>query len=553
MPVSDKLALEIFTIELFHLPAVLAALSCGILFWLRARRSPLLVSFLGLIGTLLLWMISKIFKTVSPNETLRWIFIVTQYFGIQFSGFFLVVFAHLYTRQKALSKKALLLLSMPPFLSFCVVLSNPLHMQFYSYFDFYRDSFGPLFFPVQGVLYTYLLAGILMLSLGFTRQPQFAKRKTMARLFAAAIMVPIAFNVYYLLVKLTDIPFVLGFPFFDFTPITSTIALILFIIPAFRYRFLDILPFAYRSVFDQLPDGMAVLYKDGRVRLCNRSFIKIASDPGNLSMILKAAASGRQQESARLTLDGGREYLVTLHPFGNHYHVLVLKDRTVLVTMETELLATNGDLLEMRLRLEKMLDTAHRLAETKMKTRIAQDVHDIFGHTLIVVLGLLDIASGENHENSLKKLSQAKELLHSGVLDLRLSLAGEDRQQKTTLERSISGLANDAISLDFSVQGKVREVKTEVTDALFRICQEAMTNAIRHGRAEKISIILRFHSEQVELFIIDDGIGCAHVERGYGLKGMEQRAFGLNGSFSFGSDGERGFHLHAVLPLSETA
>lgn len=548
MVVSYKLALEIYTIELFHLLASILAFTYLVYFWFKAKRSPLLYSFTCLIGMLIVWMVSKIFKTVSPNESIRWFFIVIQYFGIEFSGYFLVIFALLYTRDKPIRKKTLVLLAIPPLLSFLIVLTNPYHMKFYSYFDFYKDNFGVLFFPTQFILYAYLITGVIMLSLGFTKQPQFKNRKRTARFFALAIITPIVFNIYYLLVKLTDVPWIINIPFFDFTPITSTLSLILFIIPAFRYRFLDIMPFACRHIFNQLSDALVFISKGDISTVSNQKFEELACNSVDFENIKSRVEC--LKETSEIVLSNQKTYMLTMSPIRRKQQLLSLKDITHQIRLKNELHNMNAELQATNTRLKKMLEMAGQLAAAKTKARVAQDVHDIFGHTLIVVIGLVDLAQQDPSNNSLLKLSQAKELLNSGVLDLRIALAGQtEKYIKTTLEKSILSLCNQTIETDFSVKGKAVELNSLITDAIYRICQEAMTNSIKHGKAAKITIILRFKTNLVELYIIDNGLGCKQIKKGYGFIGIERRAQSVNGSLSYGSDGEKGFYIHLTIPV----
>ena len=134
MEVSEKLAYDISVITGSHLIAfvVLAALTAFI--WFKAKKSILLNSYLALVAMIMIWLLAKIFKTVSPNETLRWFFIVLQYFGVQYLGYCLIIFAYVYVTAKAVPRTMLLVLSIFPTLSFLVVATNPWHMQFYSYF-----------------------------------------------------------------------------------------------------------------------------------------------------------------------------------------------------------------------------------------------------------------------------------------------------------------------------------------------------------------------------------------------------------------------------------
>jgi signal transduction histidine kinase len=54
----------------------------------------------------------------------------------------------------------------------------------------------------------------------------------------------------------------------------------------------------------------------------------------------------------------------------------------------------------------------------------------------------------------------------------------------------------------------------------------------------------------VEVFVIDNGTGCHHILKSYGLLGIEMRFEALGGKVHFGSDGEHGFTIHAKMPIT---
>ncbi|MGI9070926.1 MAG: sensor histidine kinase [Bryobacteraceae bacterium] len=87
---------------------------------------------------------------------------------------------------------------------------------------------------------------------------------------------------------------------------------------------------------------------------------------------------------------------------------------------------------------------------------------------------------------------------------------------------------------------------------LFRIAQEAVHNAIRHGKAGKIVIGLRAADEQGVLTIRDDGSGIS-LERsscaGMGLRIMDYRARMIGGSLSIERASERGILVACLFPL----
>lgn len=96
----------------------------------------------------------------------------------------------------------------------------------------------------------------------------------------------------------------------------------------------------------------------------------------------------------------------------------------------------------------------------------------------------------------------------------------------------------------------------DVETALFRIAQESLTNAIRHGRAGHIHLILRQRASSVSLMIADDGVGFTQeptAARGVGLEGMRERAQLLGGSLRLRSRYGDGCVVRVHIPSTEVA
>ena len=568
MPITEKLAYEIYIIVITHVISFLILFSFSCYTYLRAKKTPLLYSFLAVVSTILLWMISKILKTVAPTLTLRWIFIVTQYLGAHFLGFFLVVFAYIYTRNKLPSIRALALLAIPPSVSFIITLTNPIHMSFYSYFDFYKDRFGSLFYLTQGIQYTYWVIGILMLSKDFTTQQGFHGKKKWAVFFSFATLIPVVANFYYIFFKMDILEWVFPFPVFDFTPIAASFALILFTLPALTYRFFDISPISYERVFKELPRGIVFLNKENSLYGGNHAFYSMFDIPEkNISLtkftkkelfysnlqrdhFLRYINEMSSTNSLELLMKNGSTYKVSKKFMKRNNVLLYFTNISEIVHNRKELELRNSELSAAKEKLNSLVNNIRELAITRTKEQAAQNMHDILGHSLTVVIGITELAAIESDkEIAIKKLTHANELLLSSLNDLKNALAGKDSIFKqTSLIKAIRHLKNDSIDVDFSYQGLVYELNNAQTEAIFRLCQESITNAIKHGLAEKIHLILRYRPDEVEVFAIDNGSGCSSIVKSYGLSGIETRIQKLSGKVEFGSDGVKGFSVHAVLP-----
>jgi signal transduction histidine kinase len=89
---------------------------------------------------------------------------------------------------------------------------------------------------------------------------------------------------------------------------------------------------------------------------------------------------------------------------------------------------------------------------------------------------------------------------------------------------------------------------------LYRVVQEAITNAIRHGKARRIDIDLTTDNAGLRLCVKDDGCGFSPAIRhsGMGLRIMEHRAHTLGGALRIDSFQDRGTAVHCLVPLAGT-
>ncbi|MDF1616869.1 sensor histidine kinase [Petrocella sp. FN5] len=569
MEVSEKLAIEILTIFSFHIVSLMLLLGFSFYIYLKAKKTPLLYSYLIVVMMLLIWIVSKLFKTIAPTQDLRWFFIVTQYVGVCFLGYFMLVFAYIYQKNTVPSKRLLFFLALFPLLAFVTVLTNPLHMGFYSYFDFYRDRFGPFFYPIQIFQYLYIFIAIIYLSKNYTRQPGFFGRRIWGRFFALITLLPLFTNFYYILFKLDLMTWIFPFPVFDFTPISGSIAIVLFMIPALRFRFFDHSPISYYHIYSGLPQGIVFIHSSKEYMYgANPAFIQMFpdyTDANSLNTFYKNCIFQKKDKHKHLhafltdqksmipyslELEPSIVYEVSKKNIGKKQFLICFKDISNLVSKQNALSNQKHQLTLTNHKLDTLAQKTKELAIAKAKSKIAQNMHDILGHSLTVVIGTAELAATDQHlEASHQKLMQISELLTNGLNDLKNTfINGESSWGTTSLTHAIHCLKNQKIQLDFLVQGQVYELDSPQTEAVFRLCQEAMTNAIKHGQAKNLHIVLRFEPAFIHLFIIDDGNGCTSIIKNYGLKGIEERFSSLGGHVNFGSDGVHGFNIHATLP-----
>lgn len=197
------------------------------------------------------------------------------------------------------------------------------------------------------------------------------------------------------------------------------------------------------------------------------------------------------------------------------------------------------------------------LAVSRERIRFAQDTHDTLGQTLTLLISLLETAVIRAEGDAMVReiLAKALAIAREGLDDLRRSISGlkSHKLRINNLVTALNELAETFNSIGiavklFVVDGAKYAENEACTEAVYRICQEALTNSMRHGRAKNASIVLRFDENTIHLQIADDGAGCKNVVKGCGISGMEQRVRSLNGNIHLINNTGKGFGITVEIP-----
>ena len=106
------------------------------------------------------------------------------------------------------------------------------------------------------------------------------------------------------------------------------------------------------------------------------------------------------------------------------------------------------------------------------------------------------------------------------------------------------------------MEGDIARLGGDAGSELLQIASEAMTNTIKHAQAKEVSISCRVNDEYGELQVSDDGVGFEpdHTPaRGFGLRGMQERALRLNGQLVVTSKPAEGTQITVRIPLEITS
>jgi two-component system sensor histidine kinase UhpB len=187
-------------------------------------------------------------------------------------------------------------------------------------------------------------------------------------------------------------------------------------------------------------------------------------------------------------------------------------------------------------------------AQEEERARVARDLHDEVNQSLTGLLLRLEAAREAAPPELEGQLEETKSLANQAMREL-LSLA---RQLRPTalddlgLAAAIGGqveqVSRSGLAAELREEGDFSDLDSDVQLVVYRVAQEALSNAARHSDAERIAVELRRAGDGVELDVSDDGRGFAfdESERGLGIAGMRERALLLGGDLTIESRPGRG-------------
>ena len=206
-----------------------------------------------------------------------------------------------------------------------------------------------------------------------------------------------------------------------------------------------------------------------------------------------------------------------------------------------------------------------RMTQMRERNRLAREIHYTLGHTLTGIimgtdagLALFDVAP----EESKKRMQIVAQSARDGLTDVRRSIKAlrPDALERSTLAQALEGLVENfrlttSAQIAYFQEAEELKLDSDEEDVLYRVVQEGMTNAVRHGRADRIEIRISRTGDAVSVSIRDNGTGCAKPEEGFGLRHMRERLEMLGGTLAYGNlekdapDGYTGFYITVCLTV----
>jgi signal transduction histidine kinase len=233
----------------------------------------------------------------------------------------------------------------------------------------------------------------------------------------------------------------------------------------------------------------------------------------------------------------------------------LLGDRTRLVA---ELEATNRTLAEERDRRAHQLMLEERL-------RVARDLHDVIGHTLMVVVLQAGAARrnwASDRDRASRAIGSLANVARDALTELLAGLLALDETSNPVpaspglvdIDALVAQARAAGIRVELSQESLPAGLNPELELTAYRVVQEALTNVMKHAPRSATYVRIQARGERLQVEVVNSGPLTPRLGRGsrggQGLSGMAQRVAAGGGELSWGRDAVGGFAVQARLPIA---
>ena len=215
--------------------------------------------------------------------------------------------------------------------------------------------------------------------------------------------------------------------------------------------------------------------------------------------------------------------------YGAHL-VLKLNDQeNLLKEQENQLFEQKKELQQA----QYTMGTMKELYTLQERNRISREIHDSVGHslsTIIIQLGAISKLSEENSPQISQMSSQLREFAVKGLQEVRTVVHDLKPEQLTKQQLTVAleefiyeTKQHSGVEFVFRQNKPTFQLTKEQELTIFRGVQEATTNAIRHGKATKITLLMMYSANELIVTIMDNGVGSSAISLEGGLKALEER------------------------------
>jgi signal transduction histidine kinase len=211
------------------------------------------------------------------------------------------------------------------------------------------------------------------------------------------------------------------------------------------------------------------------------------------------------------------------------------------------------------------------LAVADERSRIARELHDVVAHSISVMVVQAEGARrmmDRDPKRAKAALDQIEGTGRAALVEMR-RLLGVLRKERDgvvrtpqpgtgTLDMLVDRAQEAGLDVRVAIDGQRKTLPAGIDVSVFRIIQEALTNALKHAGPTRADVLLTYHPDSIEVEIVDAGIVNGYEPEGsdpenpqHGLLGMKERVSLYGGEIATGpcEDGRDGYRVWARIPL----
>ncbi|MFA9555823.1 histidine kinase [Evansella sp. AB-rgal1] len=213
----------------------------------------------------------------------------------------------------------------------------------------------------------------------------------------------------------------------------------------------------------------------------------------------------------------------------------------------------------------QLISEAERAASLEERRKLARDLHDAVSQELFAVsmsLGAMPKLLDSKPEKAKLVFKQTEKMVHHAQQELRALIMHlrpvtlEGKGLKQAISTIFDELKRKHPHLHFLCElSDLPNLPPGVEEQLFRVIQEGISNALRHGNPNKVQIESRYSKDRLHLILEDDGVGfdmekmATKQNVSYGLHSMKERIVEIGGHFSIISYPNKGTKLEFRIPI----
>jgi signal transduction histidine kinase len=215
---------------------------------------------------------------------------------------------------------------------------------------------------------------------------------------------------------------------------------------------------------------------------------------------------------------------------------------------------------------ERQRAAATRIAAAEERARIARELHDIVAHAVSVMVLQVGAVRHKLPDTLAEETDALRSVERAGrtaLTEMRRLLDATRRDGEDAALTPHPGLDNlealaaevqrAGLAVRLHIDGAPFGLPEAIDLSAYRIVQEGLTNALKHARASRADVTVRYRAGAVEVEVRDDGTGAVGAlsegEPGRGLAGIRERVTIYGGEMTAGAAPDRGFLLSTRLPV----